>query len=77
MASSKGVDSKVKFKFSAPVGKVSFGKPYSSPTNPLPNHKRNESLTGHSKPSQKAQTSYAGKNATSTGFVTTRAREFK
>ena len=76
MASTKGVSGAGKFNLGAAPGKNSIGKPFRSPSNPLPGHKRNESFTGNSKPSQASQVKYAGKPAaTSAGFANTRARE--
>ncbi len=58
----------------APIGKASI-KVQTDSTNAFPGRKNHDSTPQVKiKPYQKP---YAGKNATSTGFVTTRAREFK
>lgn len=58
-------------------GKVSLTKS-ANKTNPLPGRKNNDSMRGKAGVGQGTTIgSYAGKSATSTGFVTSRAREFK
>ena len=75
MASNKGVSSRG-FNVKNPQG-ASGVKFVKSPTNPLPGHRSNESMTGNSKPSQASQISYAGRAATtSSGYASSRGREF-
>lgn len=61
-----------KFNVNAPVGKAST-KVVGDKSNPFPGRKDNDSMRG--KAGKSTQSSYSGKGATSTGFVTTRARE--
>ena len=67
--------SKMGFNVNAPVGKASTKKSGDG-TNPFPGRRDNDSMRGKAGVGQNTTTgNYAGKGATSTGFVSTRARE--
>lgn len=63
------------FNVNAPVGKSSTKK-MKDVSNPFPKRNDNDSLRGKAGVGKNTTTSnYAGKSATSTGFVSSRARE--
>lgn len=64
-----------KFDVDAPVGRSSTKKTTNN-TNPLPGRKNFDSMRGKAGVGENTTTAnYAGRAATSTGFVTSRARE--